>query len=461
MKAIQKEDGQALVLFAAGLLAMLGLLAFSIDVGRFVWARTQMQAAVDAAALAAAQSMPDKAEAEAQADLYWDRNAGFIKSAAGENVTFSTTFPNNSNKGVMVRGEAQIPTFIARIFGIPHWNVSAEGVAESQVLDIALVLDTSGSMCFGTYPDVESGTAWMGPGKSVVKLTQALSNGTGNSNVVVRVSNAKAFENYVDDTYGGRKGTLKIGNELLRVRSVDTKNGTITVDRAQKNNHTGQNTPKLTHSSGAEIWRNWNSCKDAAPHNKGPYEPYDTMIDDAEFFVGLFDDRYDRIGVGSFGTKAEHGRGLTPNYASVRSTLNTLPVPDGSTNIAHGIGMGRMIVTGGGSRANGMRVVVFLTDGVANQYCSGSYTTSLYKGANCNAKSSEATARDHALREATAAANEQIVIYTIGLGPEVDDALLREIANRTGGEYHKAPTVNQLDDAFRAIAESTHIKLSQ
>ena len=41
------ERGQTLPLFAAGLIGLIGLVALSIDVGRLVWARTQMQAAVD------------------------------------------------------------------------------------------------------------------------------------------------------------------------------------------------------------------------------------------------------------------------------------------------------------------------------------------------------------------------------------------------------------------------------
>lgn len=455
-----REEGQSLVLFAAAALVMVGFVALTIDVGRFVWARTQMQAAVDAAALAAAQSMPDKIEAEAQAQHYWNTNAEFI-NRAGKNVRFYTNFPGDTNKGVHVKGEAEIPTIFAHLFGLSHWDVSAEGVAESQVLDIALVLDTSGSMCFGTYPDVESGTAWMGPGKNPPKLDQNLSSTTGNTNVTVKVTNAKAFESYVNQSYGGRKGTIKIGNELLRVRSVDTKNNTIKVDRAQRNDHTGQNTPKLSHSKGAEIWRNWNSCADAARYNSGPYEPYDTMIDDAEFFVTLFDDRYDKIGVASFSSTAKRAQSLTSNFGAVHSTLNSLAIPEGGTNIAHGLGLGRGIVTSSGTRDNSLRIIVFLTDGVANQYCSGTYSSTLYTSTSCTSRSGEATARDHALREADAAASRGIVIYTIGLGPEVDDALLNEIARRTGGEYHKAPTIAQLDDAFRAIAQSTHVKLSQ
>ncbi|MGE5595041.1 MAG: VWA domain-containing protein [Hyphomicrobiales bacterium] len=452
------EEGQALVIFAAGVVVLLGFLAMSIDVGRLVWARTQMQAAVDASALAGAQSMPNQGEAESMAASYWLDNSGFIQSQ-GNNIQFTTTFPSDSNKGIHVQAEADIPTWFARFFGVPKWHVSAEGEAESQVLDIAIVLDTSGSMCFDTYQDVE-GTAWMGPGKSPATIVEDMPAG-GNS-TTVHVSDARAFDDYQDDRYGGRRGTIRIDDELMTITNVSTRNGTITVTRGVRNDVTGASTAKTAHRAGTVIYRNWNSCKDAAPSNGGPYEPYDTMIDDAQFFVGMFDERYDKIGVGSFSTKAQLGRALTPSFSSVESTLESLAIPDGSTNIAHGISMGRQILDGGGKRANATRIIVFLTDGVANTYCGSSwYNSNSYDNPSCSDHSGTAAARDHAVREAQRAAGESITIYTIGLGNDLDENLLQQIASESGGEYYHAPTTAELDDAFEAIAESTHIKLSR
>ena len=137
------EHGQALVLFALFLFIFLGFCGLSIDVGRYVWARTQMQAAVDAAALAGAQSMPDIAQTSAKATEYWDYNNDFIQ-ANGTNIAFSVTYPPG-NKTVRVTGDADVSTWFAKFFGVPQWHVSAFGDAESQVLDIAIVLDVSGS----------------------------------------------------------------------------------------------------------------------------------------------------------------------------------------------------------------------------------------------------------------------------------------------------------------------------
>ena len=57
-------------------------------------------------------------------------------------------------------------------------------------------------------------------------------------------------------------------------------------------------------------------------------------------------------------------------------------------------------------------------------------------------------------------ANDQNTrIYTIGLGPLVDDAFLTNIANLGGGQYYKAPSTADLAAAFQSIAEQTHISL--
>jgi hypothetical protein len=66
----------------------------------------------------------------------------------------------------------------------------------------------------------------------------------------------------------------------------------------------------------------------------------------------------------------------------------------------------------------------------------------------------------HAINQAAVAKSQGITVFTIGLGDGVIDCTLEDIADAGGGEYYKAPTTAQLDDAFRAIAEKTHIGLT-
>ena len=185
------------------------------------------------------------------------------------------------------------------------------------------------------------------------------------------------------------------------------------------------------------------------------------MVDDAQHFTTLFSTDYDKIGLASYSSQASHNEALTSSFSTVRNEMDGLS-PNGGTNIAHGLALGRQILDGAGKRANAVRVIVLLTDGVANTYCgSSSYGSgSAYNGTSCSGpNSSVSTAVTHARNEADRAANGDIIIFTIGLGYAVDGAFLEDIADRGDGTYYFAPTAAQLDEAFESIAEQTHIAL--
>src|SRR5690606_34481645 len=144
----------------------------------------------------------------------------------------------------------------------------------------------------------------------------------------------------------------------------------------------------------------------------------------------------------------------------VKTTIHNLNEPNGSTNIAHGIATGRKILDGPGKRANAVRVLVLLTDGIPNVYCTNStaYTGSSSCSTGISATSptscnSPTAGMTHAWNQATAARNADVTIYVIGLGDGVLDCVLEKIAENGGGIYYKAPTTAQLDEAFEAIAE--------
>ena len=65
--AIRREDGQALIIMALTLVVMLGFAGLVVDIGRAYLAQRQLQTAVDAAALAGGQSLPNSTAAQTQA----------------------------------------------------------------------------------------------------------------------------------------------------------------------------------------------------------------------------------------------------------------------------------------------------------------------------------------------------------------------------------------------------------
>jgi hypothetical protein len=60
---------------------------------------------------------------------------------------------------------------------------------------------------------------------------------------------------------------------------------------------------------------------------------------------------------------------------------------------------------------------------------------------------------------ANEARNNTIIVYTIGLGAQADNALLQEVADRTGGMYYYAPNANDLDRIFQEIADQIFLRL--
>lgn len=508
LRRSQREEGQAIILFAFAFVAFIGLLAMSIDVGRYVWAKSQMQAAVDAAALAGAQSMPNgSAEATTYATTYWTANSGFLRSQ-GKNVSFTVTFPSG-NRAINFTAQADIPTWFAKYFGIPKWRVSGAGRAESQVLDIAVVLDISGSMCFDSYPRTEAGSNIfiMSPGRATPpngltfpklasNITATQTTITLNSAAIFTSTNAtynlNNFGNgwnsstpyWQRDPDGGsdgsgssRKGMIMIGNELMKITAVS--GNTLTVLRGQVNNNTGVGTAAVAHSAGDEVWAqrnggaNGSAASDycnggsrftASTTVNGPHEPFDSAISNAKYFISLFNQSYDKIGIASYSSTAATRNVLSSNWSTLNSSLDGILFPTGGTNMADAISEGMEILDGSGKRANAVRVLVILTDGVPTNYCSNGYTSascSTVGDTTPTACPASNTAITHARQQAVIAKNASTIVYTIGLGVGVLDCVLQDVANDGGGEYFKAPTTAELDDAFREIAARTHIALTQ
>jgi hypothetical protein len=142
------------------------------------------------------------------------------------------------------------------------------------------------------------------------------------------------------------------------------------------------------------------------------------------------------------------------------------------------VALGRLILDGVGKRANASRVLIFLTDGLANTVCGSTYNPANYNSStSCPGETysgAGTTANNSAYSEVTRATNDAqgpITVFTIGFGPYADDAFLKRMAdggvagvgpcqtNQPGCRYYKAPTLTDLQNAFTSIAARTHIAL--
>ncbi len=145
--------------FIGMLLVCAGLV---VDVGHAMLVQRQLQAGVDAGALAGVQHLPDTVAAETAALQYsatpGNRNAVNTVDNAVTTATASCIagVPGCNRRdggvnGIVVRSTSTVPTWFGRIIGLNNLKVSAKATACSpcsvKPLDIMVVLDRTGSMC--------------------------------------------------------------------------------------------------------------------------------------------------------------------------------------------------------------------------------------------------------------------------------------------------------------------------
>ena len=114
--------GQSIILMVGFLVALMGGVAASITVGTVYFAQTRLQNAVDAAALAGAQSEMDGGSANANQTYLTQQN---MPQAV---VTVSPLA--NPPNAVQALGKVTVPGSFASLFGIKDFTVRARGVAQ-------------------------------------------------------------------------------------------------------------------------------------------------------------------------------------------------------------------------------------------------------------------------------------------------------------------------------------------
>jgi Flp pilus assembly protein TadG len=163
-RRLAPENGQALVIMAVWLAALMGMAAVAIDVGSWYRAQRALQARVDAAALAGAQELPwDTTSASTVASQYGTKNGGI----AGARITFTNN--GSPDDTIEVAADKTETTFFARTLGIGSVQVSAKAAAKASLLGSAQyvapivvskdhpLLGGSGCPCFGTSTSLPLG----------------------------------------------------------------------------------------------------------------------------------------------------------------------------------------------------------------------------------------------------------------------------------------------------------------
>lgn len=123
---IKDESGQALVIVAASLVLLLGVTAFSVDLGMAYNAKAELQAAADAAALAGAQDLPDAGKAMATAKAYAVANGVQYEKVYAESPY------TGDNSLILVTCERNFEYLFARVLGFDSKRIVARAVATEQ-----------------------------------------------------------------------------------------------------------------------------------------------------------------------------------------------------------------------------------------------------------------------------------------------------------------------------------------
>ncbi len=158
MNRAKPERGQALVMTVISLVVLLGMAALVLDVGAWFHQKRQLQATADAAALAGAQLLPDRAgPAAAQALTYANKNGGGVNAA-----DIAVTSGPMTNDTITVHAHKTNSGFFSRVAGVLNVNIgasakarvavpiAAKGVAPIVVKNTHPLIKGSGCPCFGS-----------------------------------------------------------------------------------------------------------------------------------------------------------------------------------------------------------------------------------------------------------------------------------------------------------------------
>ncbi|MGA7826590.1 MAG: VWA domain-containing protein [Geobacteraceae bacterium] len=147
---VRRTEGQIILVVAISLVVLLALVGLALDIGIAYGVKAKLNAAVDAAALAAckvkASGADDATSFAAAANLF---HANFPKGYLGvKTVSEPNTSTSTVNGGwnVTVTASAESPAYFARVLGWKYFTVNALAEASKPSLDMSLVIDTTASM---------------------------------------------------------------------------------------------------------------------------------------------------------------------------------------------------------------------------------------------------------------------------------------------------------------------------
>lgn len=185
-----------------------------------------------------------------------------------------------------------------------------------------------------------------------------------------------------------------------------------------------------------------------------PEQPLRAVKDAVQTMVETIDtlENLDRMSLEIFATQARHQVNLTYEMDEVSGTLYQRQCAhwDRNTNVGGGLQAALSELKSARARPAARKIVVLMSDGVANIDENGNTSTS--------------AAREYALRMADLAADDGVAVYTVSVGYSVDRELMQAIASKASGQEFYAvgspeEYTEQLKDIFRTLGGKRPVAL--
>ena len=144
------------------------------------------------------------------------------------------------------------------------------------------------------------------------------------------------------------------------------------------------------------------------------------------------------VGLVTYSGYTDIDQDLTTDYSDIQKALDNYTdyFQSGKTNIGGGINAGQNCFFLSGSRPFAARVMIVLTDGID-------------------------TVGSDPVGEAIAAADEQIMIFTITFSDEADQATMQTVASSALGKHYHATTGTNLSLVFKDVARQLPVLISK
>jgi Flp pilus assembly protein TadG len=474
----RSQRGTAFAYLGVTLFALVGFTGLAVDLGRSYVTKSNLSKAVDAAALAAARTIGQgQSAARDEANKIFNVNFpnGYLGVTSVQNpplIDFSVA-ADDSNV-ITVSSRAVLPTTFMRVAGFRDINVAASGQATRRLVDLAFIVDHSGSLS-SEYDAVKSAAqqfvSYFDPDKDRVALVMFAT-----STVIMDPINTggHGFDKSSLLNHIGGDGIafvstataegLYAGWDQLRSVSSGSQAGlrvVVLFTDGAPNTFSGQFSVKPCHgcsgalvpTTGALFTSDYRLASGDKPEVRGLGTIYGTPSDTSLHYVSP--------------TNSNYTSGTNSNTLVVNPDIPGLPLASlHPTHSSWGIPTGFNLYD---SSLPGQRVLVGGT---------GSGYPDHVQNAN-NAARNLAEIIANAARADTSGSSP-IRIYTLGLGdllnqnggsvPETGTSILMRIANdpaspsfnpsQAEGKYYFAGDTSQLASAFEAIRNQI-IRLSQ